>query len=44
MSVALLAINPFCTLFLLSSNTDLCVKFFIVIILVVQYINLVVQE
>ena len=44
MSVALLAINSFGTLFLLSSNTELCVEFFIGIILVVQYLNFVVQE
>ena len=37
MSVALLAINSFYTLFLLPSNTDLCAKFLIAIIWVEQY-------
>ena len=42
--VALLAISSFCTLILLSFNTDHPVKFLIVITLVVQEINFVLQE
>ena len=44
MSVALLAISSFGTLFVLSSNTVLPVKSLIDIILVVQEFNFVVQE
>ena len=43
MYVALLAMSSFGTLILLSFNTDLPVKFLIVITLVVQEINFVLQ-
>ena len=42
--MALSAISSFGTLFLLSSNSVLCEKFLIAIILVVKELNFVVEE